>query len=104
MTTFELKLKEVNSSDIYLDAKENSHYFLFVVLMQHELDINELNNLLNQASRENVKKLLKAQIATLNAEAERLRKLEADRIARLSVSNNSTSTTTTGTASYTKQM
>ncbi len=33
MTTFELKLKEVNSSDIYLDAKENSHYFLFVVLM-----------------------------------------------------------------------
>lgn len=80
MTTFELKLKE------------------------HELDINELNNLLNQASRENVKKVLKAQIATLNAEAERLRKLEADRIARLSVSNNSTSTTTTGTASYTKQI
>jgi len=70
MTTFELKVKE------------------------NELDSNELNNLLNQATRENVKRFLRTQLDALKSDSDKLRKTEQERVARLSSVQTSGSTYT----------
>lgn len=68
-----------------------------VLQKKNELDSNELNNLLNQATRENVKRFLRTQLDALKSDSDKLRKTEQERVARLSSVQTSGST-------YTKKM
>ena len=68
-----------------------------VLQKKNELDSNELNNLLNQATRENVKRFLRTQLDALKSDSDKLRKTEQERVARLSSVQISGST-------YTKKM
>lgn len=62
--------------------------------------MSELNTLLSQSTRDNVRNMLQTQIDTLRANTERLRKAEQDRLARLNNQNNTQQIVGT----YTKKM
>ena len=89
------------SSSFHNQVFETEHFnknIIFSLQFKYEQDIQELNTLLNQATRTNVKQFLTSQLEKLGNEHAKLQKSEQERIEKLA------NKPVVSTGGYTKKM